>query len=191
LLEVDLRGTRPDSITLASAAGETPRRPFWSRSIGALNQRQASGLARRRITVSIVRLLVFGGTAWLGRCIVSAAVELGHDVTCLARGASGNPPDGAVFVRGDRSHSAAYKQLATEKWDGVVDVARQPGQVGSAVDALAGRTSLYVFVSSCSVYADHSTGGQTGLATGRCGSRVRRLRTAPCWCPTPPTWRHR
>jgi len=110
--------------------------------------------------VSIVRLLVLGGTAWLGRCVLSTAMELGHDVTCLARGASGDPPEGAVFVRADRSDGAAYEQVATERWDGVVDVARQPGQVRSAVQALAGRTSLYVFVSSCSVYADDSTPGQ-------------------------------
>ena len=113
-----------------------------------------------RITVSIVRLLVLGGTAWLGRCIVSAALELGHDVTCLARGASGDPPDGAAFICADRDRDAAYQEVATEKWDAVVDVARHPGQVGSAVEALAGRTSLYVFVSSCNVYADHSKPGQ-------------------------------
>jgi 2'-hydroxyisoflavone reductase len=111
-------------------------------------------------TVSVVRLLVLAGTAWLGRCIVSTAVELGHDVTCLARGASGDPPDGAVFVRADRSHGTAYEEVATEKWDGVVDVARQPGHVRSAAEALAGRTSLYVFVSSGNVYADHSTPGR-------------------------------
>jgi 2'-hydroxyisoflavone reductase len=107
-----------------------------------------------------VRLLVLGGTAWLGRCIVSTAVELGHDVTCLARGASGDPPDGAVFVSADRSHGGAYEQVVPERWDGVVDVARQPGQVRSAVEALGDRTSLYVLVSSCSVYADHSTPGK-------------------------------
>lgn len=87
-------------------------------------------------------------------------MALGHDVTCLARGASGEPPDGAVFVRADRSDGAAYEQVAQEKWDGVVDVARQPGQARRAVEALAGRTSVYVFVSSCSVYADHSMPGQ-------------------------------
>src|SRR5918997_1505609 len=95
--------------------------------------------------------------AGLGRRIVSTAVELGHDVTCLARGASGEPPDGAVLVRADRRDGAAYEGVATQTWDGVVDVARQPGQVRSAVEALADRTSLYVFVSSGSVYADHST----------------------------------
>jgi 2'-hydroxyisoflavone reductase len=110
--------------------------------------------------VATVQLLVMGGTAWLGRCIVSAAVELGHDVTCLARGASGDAPEGAVFVRADRSRSAAYEEVATQTWDGVIDVARQPGQVRRAVEALAGRTSLYVFVSSVSVYADHRRPGQ-------------------------------
>jgi 2'-hydroxyisoflavone reductase len=63
-----------------------------------------AGSSRAGITVMLVRLLVLGGTAWLGRCIVSTALMLGHEVTCLARGASGAPPEGAVFVRADRGH---------------------------------------------------------------------------------------
>jgi 2'-hydroxyisoflavone reductase len=112
-----------------------------------------------RTTVSTVRLLVLGGTAWLGRCIVATAVERGHDVTCVARGKSGDPPEGAVFVRADRSSITAYDEVASQNWDAVVDLARQPGHVRTAVEALVGRTNLIVFVSSCSVYADHSTPG--------------------------------
>jgi nucleoside-diphosphate-sugar epimerase len=41
----------------------------------------------------------------------------------------------------------------------VVDVSRQPGQVRSAVRALADRATVYVFVSSANVYADHRTPG--------------------------------
>ena len=110
--------------------------------------------------MAAVRLLILGGTAWLGRCIVSTALELGHEVTCLARGESGDPPDGAIFVRADRNDGAAYGEVSERTWDGVVDLARQPGQVRAAVEALAGRTSLYMFVSSCNVYADHATRGQ-------------------------------
>jgi nucleoside-diphosphate-sugar epimerase len=110
--------------------------------------------------VIFVRLLVLGGTAWLGRCIVSTALRLGHEVTCLARGASGDPPEGAVFVRADRGHDGALDAVAAKDWDAVVDVARQPGHVRRAVQALAGRSTLYFFVSSGNVYADHSTPGQ-------------------------------
>ena len=113
----------------------------------------------------VVRLLVLGGTAWLGRCIVGTAVALGHEVTCLARGASGEPVDGVPLVRADRDSDGAYDDVAVKDWDAVVDVARQPGHVRRAVGALAGSTAGYLFVSSGNVYADHRTPGQD--ETGR------------------------
>jgi 2'-hydroxyisoflavone reductase len=111
-----------------------------------------------------VRLLVLGGTAWLGGYITSTAMELGHRVTCLARGASGSVSAGAVFVQADRDQPGAYDEVAGEQWDVVVDVSRQPGQVRRAVAALTDRSGLFVFVSSGNVYADHSTVGQDETA---------------------------
>jgi 2'-hydroxyisoflavone reductase len=107
----------------------------------------------------IMQTLVLGGTAWLGGHVASAALEREHQVTCLARGFSGAVPEGVELVRADRSHPAAYDALKHPQWDVVVDVARQPGQVRSAVRALADRAGMYVFVSSCNVYADHRTRG--------------------------------
>ncbi len=107
-----------------------------------------------------MRLLVLGGTAWLGGHVASTALELGHQVTCLARGASGDTPAGAVFVRADRTQPGAYDEVADNQWDVVIDVSRQPGQVKNAVAELADRSDFYVFVSSGNVYADHSTPGQ-------------------------------
>jgi len=100
-----------------------------------------------------MRLLVLGGTAWLGSNIVQDAVARGHDVTALARGESGALPAGARFVPADRTNPGALDDL-TGEWDAVIDVSRQPGQVRAAVDSLAARTAHWVFVSSCSVYAD-------------------------------------
>lgn len=108
-----------------------------------------------------MRLLVLGGTAWLGGNIARTAAERGHRVTCLARGASGPRPDGAAFVRADRDRPDAYDEVAREFWDAAVDVSRQPGQVRAAVGALADRCGSFRFVSSGNVYADHSTVGQT------------------------------
>ncbi len=107
-----------------------------------------------------MRFLILGGTAWLGGHVTSTALGLGHEVTCLARGSSGGVCAGAVFVHADRTQPGAYDQVAGEKWDVVLDVSRQPGQVETAVAALASRTGLFVFVSSGNVYADHSTPGQ-------------------------------
>jgi nucleoside-diphosphate-sugar epimerase len=107
-----------------------------------------------------MRLLVLGGTAWLGRCVANRAAQLGHEVTCLARGVSGDTPRDAVLIRADRTKPGAYDQVADQTWDAVVDVTRQPGQARSAVAALARRSDLFVFVSSGNVYADHRDAGQ-------------------------------
>jgi len=105
-------------------------------------------------------VLVLGGTSWLGGVVVADAVAAGHDVTCLARGESGEVPAGARLVRADRSSADGYAALpASERWDLVVDVARQPGHVRGAVRALGDRTDNWVFVSSCSVYARHDEHG--------------------------------
>jgi len=103
-----------------------------------------------------MRILILGGTSWLGGMVASTAVDRGHSVTCLARGAAGDPPAGVTFVHADRDRADAYAAVVGQQWDAVVDVARQPGQVRRAATALADRAGLYIFVSSCSVYADHS-----------------------------------
>ncbi len=107
-----------------------------------------------------MRILVLGGTAWLGGFLVAAAVERGHEVTCLARGEAGAAPSGVRFVRVDREQPDAYDEVEGEEWDAVIDVSRQPGQVKRAVEALSSRGGSFVFVSSGSVYADHGTPGQ-------------------------------
>jgi 2'-hydroxyisoflavone reductase len=111
-----------------------------------------------------MRVLVLGGTAWLGGTVARYAVGQGHEVTCLARGESGSVPDGATLVAGDRTRRDAYRPLVDTRWDLVVDLSRQPGQVRSALEALADRSERWVFVSSGSVYADHSRPG-AGLET--------------------------
>lgn len=106
-----------------------------------------------------MRFLILGGTAWLGSAIATAALGRGHRVTCLARGQSGSVPDGAASIRADPDGPGAYEQVTGADWDVVVDVSRQPGQVRRAAAALAGRTGLFVFISSGNVYADHTTPG--------------------------------
>jgi nucleoside-diphosphate-sugar epimerase len=106
-----------------------------------------------------MRILVLGGTAWLGRELVRAAVQSGHEVTALARGEAGDAPDGARFVAADRTRDDAFAELGSDTWDAVIDVSRQPGQVRRAIAALGARTGHWVFVSSASVYADAQTFG--------------------------------
>lgn len=106
-----------------------------------------------------MRILVLGGTAWVGREVATAALAAGHDVTCLARGSSGGYPDGVRVVRADRDRDDAYDEVAGTDWDGVVDVARQPGQVRGAVARLADRAGRWAFVSTGNVYASHAIVG--------------------------------
>lgn len=105
-------------------------------------------------------VLVLGGTAWLSGAVARSALAQGHTVTCLARGESGPVPEGAELVRGDRAGAAAYSAVADRDWDVVLDVARQPLHVRTAVEALAGRVRHWVFVSTVSVYSDDSVAGQ-------------------------------
>ena len=101
-------------------------------------------------------LLVLGGTSWLGGAVARRAVARGHRVTCLARGESGTPPEGVEWVRADRADAAAYDEVR-RPWDAVVDVSWQPALVRSALAALAPGARHWVYVSSCSVYADDRT----------------------------------
>jgi nucleoside-diphosphate-sugar epimerase len=100
----------------------------------------------------LVKLLILGGTVFLGRAIARHAVAAGHDVTCAARGASGEPPAGTTFVRIDRSVPDGMSNLEGT-YDTVIDVARQPTQVRHALAALKGRVGHWSFVSSASVFA--------------------------------------
>jgi nucleoside-diphosphate-sugar epimerase len=101
-------------------------------------------------------VLVLGGTSWVGGQIAQEALRRGHDVTCLARGESGDAPAGAAFVQADRSDPRAYDQVSGRSWDLVIDLARQPGQVRSAIAAFGNGAAHWTFVSTGSVYADQS-----------------------------------
>ncbi|WP_336705624.1 NAD-dependent epimerase/dehydratase family protein [Micrococcus terreus] len=97
-------------------------------------------------------LLILGGTGQLGRHIVSAALDSGHSVTCLARGT--NPaPGGAQLVRADRDLPHPYREVEGTRWDAVVELASAPGRVREATSSITADHWLYV--SSISVYALH------------------------------------
>lgn len=106
-----------------------------------------------------MRLLILGGTVFLGRALARHARDAGHDVTCVARGSSGDPVDGVRFLAADRSQPDGLSVLDGEEFDAVVDVARRPDHVRHAVRALANRVGHWTYVSSISVYADHTTAG--------------------------------
>ena len=102
-----------------------------------------------------MRFLVLGGTSFVGRHTVEAAIAAGHDVTVFNRGQTnaGLFPD-VDKRKGDRN-TGDYASLAEGEWDAVIDVtAYMPRQVREAAAAVNGRAGHYTFVSTVSVYSE-------------------------------------
>ncbi len=100
-----------------------------------------------------MRILVLGGTWFVGRAIVEDALRSGAEVTLFGRGRSGAGlfPE-VTRLRGDRD-AGDYAALRRGSWDAVVDVSGYvPRHVGQAMDALGGRAGRYLFISSHAVY---------------------------------------
>jgi nucleoside-diphosphate-sugar epimerase len=101
-----------------------------------------------------MRLLVLGGTRFVGRAVATDAVARGWDVTVLNRGVSGSLPGGVTTLTADRtSYDGTRAALGDDGWDLVVDTwSGGPSAVRDAAELLAGRTDRYGYVSSRSVY---------------------------------------
>jgi nucleoside-diphosphate-sugar epimerase len=104
-----------------------------------------------------MKLLVLGGTRFLGRHLVEAALARGDDVTIFTRGRSPVPWEARVTALvGDRDPRVAPGLATLERgtWDAVVDCSGYvPRVVEASARLLASRVARYIFVSSLSVYA--------------------------------------
>jgi len=100
-----------------------------------------------------MRLLVLGGTHFLGRHVVSAALARGHDVATFTRGVSGAPPEGARALHGDRDDPEALpKALADWTPELVLDTSGQTRAAARNAAAVLGDVHGYAFVSSLNAY---------------------------------------
>lgn len=112
----------------------------------------------------MMKLLVLGGTRFLGRHLVEAALARGHELTLFNRGRTA--PGlfrGVECLRGERDGDLA--SLRSRQWDAVVDTCGYlPRVVRRSAQALRDSVERYLFVSSISVYADSSTAGQAEQA---------------------------
>ena len=99
-----------------------------------------------------MRILIIGGTRFLGRHLVESALARSHEVTLFNRGKS-NPnlfPDLETII-GDREHDV--NKLEGRIWDAAIDVAGYvPRIVRLSAEVLKDTVSRYVFISSISVY---------------------------------------
>lgn len=102
-------------------------------------------------TGSAKKLLILGGTGFIGPNTVRYALERGHEVTILTRGRSATKVDGVEHIIADREGDLGV--LSARKWDAVLDNnARDYRWVQRSTRALRNSTDHYLFVSSISAY---------------------------------------
>lgn len=106
-----------------------------------------------------MKILILGGTVFLGRALVNSALAAGHEVTLFNRG---NHSDveypGVEQLHGDRTKDLSL--LKGREWDAAIDTSGyHPDVVRASARLLAGAVKHYTFVSSKSVYADFSQPG--------------------------------
>lgn len=141
----------------AGPSGPVPLRAFPHPSVVGLQSRERRtdtlDAPDPAATVAPMRILIVGGTKFVGRHIAAAALAAGHSVTLLHRGQTGNDlfPE-ATHLLADRNEDLR-EVLAGLAFDATVDVsAYYPHQVEALAAALDGRAGRYVFVSSTAVY---------------------------------------
>ena len=107
-----------------------------------------------------MKILIIGGTRFLGRYLVEVALRRGHEITLFHRGKTnlGLYPQ-VETILGDRD--GGLDALAGRSWDAVIDTCGYvPRVVCAAAQMLAGAVERYTFISSISVYADEATPNQ-------------------------------
>ena len=120
-----------------------------------------------------LRILVLGGTNYVGPAFVRAATARGHEVTIFNRGKTRPHLFSELRrLRGDRfpESGKGLRALQTGKWDIIVDIpAYFPRLVEATAEMLSSRADRYIMVSSIAAYSDWSILGMTET------SPVRRL----------------
>jgi 2'-hydroxyisoflavone reductase len=112
------------------------------------------------------KVLVLGGTDFVGPALVTAALAHGDDVTIFHRGLTGAAPAGVRAIHGDRTNAADLGTLTGEHWDVVVDAwSRAPRVVLESARALEPHAARYVYISTISVYAEAHDGVITEAST--------------------------
>ncbi len=102
-----------------------------------------------------MKVLILGGTQFLGRHLTDSALKAGHEVTLFNRGKT-NPGlfKNVEYLRGDRD-AGDLESLKGRKWDAVIDTCGYiPRVVKESAELLADAVTHYTFISTISVYSD-------------------------------------
>lgn len=119
----------------------------------------SEALAQQARQTGALRVLILGGTGFIGPHFVTALREGGHKVTVFNRGRrKASLPADVEALEGDRD--GKLDALKRRDWDVVIDNSGYvPRVVKQSVDLLKDRVQHYIFISSISAYADLSTPG--------------------------------
>jgi 2'-hydroxyisoflavone reductase len=110
-----------------------------------------------------MRILVVGGTGWLGGTVVRTALGRGHEVASLSRGRSGSPPDGVAALTADRDSAADVgRALAGRRVDAVVDTSGYTVAGARSTAEHLADVAAYAYVSSLNAYRDFPPGPVPG-----------------------------
>ncbi len=100
------------------------------------------------------KLLVLGGTSFVGRTVVTEAVDQGWSVTTFNRGRAPWTHPAVERIVGDRTVAADLELLRQSQWDAVVDTwSGAPLVVRDSAAVLVDRIDRYLYISSRAVYA--------------------------------------
>lgn len=137
------------------------RRTFVGLSVAASAGTLLSGCLSTPTTASRKKLLILGGTNFVGPALVERAIERGHEVTLFNRGITRPHLFPSVEkLRGNRQLEGGDLTAleGQRRWDAVIDVwPEHSGLVQKTADLLADRTEYYFFCSSIAVYTDFSS----------------------------------
>lgn len=113
---------------------------------------------RRQGDEVLSRLLVLGGTSFVGRAVVADALARGIEVTSLNRGTTGADAPGVRVLRADRNDpTAVAAALAGHEFDAVIDVSGlAPAQVAATARVLSSAAPHYALVSTVTTYAEQA-----------------------------------
>ncbi|MEL6496463.1 MAG: NAD-dependent epimerase/dehydratase family protein [Cyanobacteria bacterium J06623_7] len=101
-----------------------------------------------------MRILMMGGTRFIGVYLTKVLVEQGHEVVLFNRGNHPSPIEGVKQIQGDRKDASQLKEkLANESFDAIFDNnGRELSDTQPLVEIFNGKLQHFVYVSSAGVY---------------------------------------